>query len=188
MSSSCSADYTIALGYGASSSASYATALGINSSCGSTYGVCLGCGASDYGDTSNYSMHWNISTPSVSGSIYYLGFNYTTGKAGPIVSRARYKKDIITFDGDSIDMINKLRPVYYKDKYIAKVDKEKVNIGFIAEEVVDIVPEVVPINKDGQPETVLYDRLIPVLVDALQKQNKIINEQQNKIDTLEERI
>ena len=33
------------------------------------------------------------------------------------------------------------------------------------------LPEVVPCNKDG-PMTVLYDRLVPILIDALQKLNK----------------
>jgi hypothetical protein len=43
------------------------------------------------------------------------------------------------------------------------------DIGFIAEEVVEVVPEVVGLDLDGKPEAVMYDRLTSLLCKAIQE-------------------
>jgi len=161
----------IALGYASNSVGSISQALGFGTYCNANYGTCLGYNVSSASDPQNYAFYLNTNLPAIGGSWQYLGFN-TSGRVGYVSSSIKFKTNVITFNKNSIDLIDKLRPVYYEDKVKApKGEKQPQHIGLIAEEVYLIVPEVVPCNKDG-PMTVLYDRLVPILIDALQKLNK----------------
>ena len=81
-------------------------------------------------------------------------------------------------------MINRLRPVYYEDKVKApNNEKQPKHIGLIAEEVKEVIPEDVPV-KDGECMSVLYDRLVPVLIDCIQQQNKKIESLENRLERL----
>lgn len=68
----------------------------------------------------------------------------------------------------------KLRPVtfLYKPEY-SKSDR-KLQYGLIAEEVAQIYPELVPCDKDGQPYTVRYQYLAPMLLNELQKEDAVV--------------
>lgn len=106
------------------------------------------------------------------------------------LSDARLKKDITTLDG-SLDKILSLRGVsyYWKPSYNAK-DTRK-HVGFIAQEVQEIVPEVVyemPQGKQGTYLTVSYETLVPVLVEAIKEQNITITDQAKEIDELKSRM
>lgn len=68
------------------------------------------------------------------------------------------------------------------------VTNQKVStIGFIAQEVQNIIPEAVnePENKSTDLWTMDYNKLIPVLTKAIQEQQDIIEEMQKRIDVLE---
>ena len=61
-----------------------------------------------------------------------------------------------------------LRPV----TFTYKTDESKTRqYGLIAEEVADVMPELV-YYKDGQPETVYYQHLAPILLNEYQKQQR----------------
>ncbi len=45
------------------------------------------------------------------------------------------------------------------------------NTGLIAEEVAKVYPDMVGYDKDGQPSSVKYQSLAPMLLNELQKQN-----------------
>ena len=98
------------------------------------------------------------------------------------VSDKRLKKDIYNVSG-SLNKILDLRPTYFTWK-----ENQKQDVGFIAQEVEEIIPEVVEtsrgfINTDGEQEsdlqdvkTVSYPKLIPYLVDTIQELTKRIEE------------
>jgi hypothetical protein len=78
-------------------------------------------------------------------------------------SSLRYKDDVETLDL-GIETIRKLRPVsyVYKDSGIAA-------LGFIAEEINGIDSRPVVFDKDGLPDALDYDQLIPILTKGLQE-------------------
>jgi len=116
-----------------------------------------------------------------------------TGLLGTVVSSRRFKEQINDM-GDSTDPLMKLRPVtfFYKPEYV-KGDRT-LQYGLIAEEVARVYPELVA-YKDGQPYTVRYQYLTPMLLNEVQKQYKraeeqakVIEEQQQEIDTLKQQL
>ncbi len=56
--------------------------------------------------------------------------------------------------------------------------------GLIAEEVAKVMPELVIYNEKGQPETVAYQTLAPLLLNELQKEHKQMKRMQAEIDAL----
>lgn len=101
-------------------------------------------------------------------------------------SDARLKSDIHNSNYGLAEVM-KLRPV----AYTMNIDKSK-QVGFIAQEVRRIVPEVV-MGKEGdisKGETLglAYGNLVPVLTKAIQEQQKQIETLTNKVRELEEKI
>lgn len=89
-------------------------------------------------------------------------------------SDGRYKTNIKNL-GYGLEQVMKLRPVSYE----WKTGYNGTRIGFISQEVMEIVPEVVVTPKDDKGAYMMrYSELIPVLVSAIQ-------EQQKQIETLE---
>ena len=103
------------------------------------------------------------------------------------VSDVRLKEDIYNVSG-SLNKILELRPTHFTWKLNKKQD-----VGFIAQEVEEIIPEVVEtsqgfINTDGEQEndlqdikTVSYSKLVPYLVDTIQVMDKRIKELEKKV-------
>jgi trimeric autotransporter adhesin len=60
--------------------------------------------------------------------------------------------------------------------------------GLIAEEVAKIYPEMVGYDKDGQPASVKYQALAPMLLNEVQKQNVQLLNQQGENRRLEEQL
>ena len=66
--------------------------------------------------------------------------------------------------------------------YAAVRDGEKpVQFGLIAEEVAEVMPELVARDANGQPETVKYQLLAPMLLNEVQKQQRTIEAQVQQI-------
>jgi hypothetical protein len=102
------------------------------------------------------------------------------------VSDKRLKKNIHTIS-ESLDRILELRPTEFVWK-----ENEKRDIGFIAQEVEEIIPEIVEtsegfldthIDDDNQNDikTVSYPKLVPYLVDTIQVLTKRIEELEKKV-------
>jgi hypothetical protein len=79
-------------------------------------------------------------------------------------SSARYKQDVEAF-GPAAELIDALRPVRYR-----WIDSGASDIGFIAEEVAELLPELITRNAHGEIEGLQYDRLTALLVAAMQQQ------------------
>jgi len=64
---------------------------------------------------------------------------------------------------------------------------ERKQIGFSAQEIESLYPEIVHTNERGF-KLVDYSRLTPVLVEAIKEQQEIILSQASRLDTLEKEI
>jgi len=83
---------------------------------------------------------------------------------------------------NAIDMVNRLRGVRFDWK-----ESGKPAVGLIAEEVDQIVPEVVA-HEGGTAKGVNYANLVAVLVEAVKEQQKTISTQQDEILNLKSRL
>ncbi|MDH3976173.1 MAG: tail fiber domain-containing protein [Deltaproteobacteria bacterium] len=93
----------------------------------------------------------------------------------PLTSDIRYKKNVRKLD-DALAQIVKLRGVSYNwnvKEFPHKKFDDKQQIGFIAQEVEAVYPELVYTGKDGY-KAVDYARLMPAIVEAIKAQQKEI--------------
>ena len=140
------------------------------------------------------------------GGQFYDDLGYT-GFFG-LISDLRTKKDIEEID-NAINIINQLNPVTYffdLEKYPNMGLNEELEYGFIAQEVRDVLPEITRVkgfdtaatielkpNQQIENKTELfvamdYTRIIPILTKGMQEQQEIIETQNNRITTLEDKI
>ena len=129
-----------------------------------------------------------------------------------VTSDEKYKTNITTIT-NALDKIKKLRGVSYDFIYrydvyqntdskqmevspvkaeICKLQKANIKeinerrIGFIAQEVEKVIPEAVGKDEEGI-YSVEYDAILPLLVEALKEQQKIIEKLEERINQLEKR-
>jgi hypothetical protein len=102
-------------------------------------------------------------------------------------SSRRFKENILDM-GDSSSKLFQLRPVtfFYKPQY--DDGSHLLQYGLIAEEVAQLYPEMVGYDKDGQPSSVKYQELAPMLLNELQKQNSQIAAQKEQIQAQEQQF
>jgi len=85
-------------------------------------------------------------------------------------SDSNLKTNIKPFDFNCIDLINKIKPVEFTWKDIAKVPENKKNttdFGFIAQEIEELLPHIV--NETTEYKIIKYEKIIPYLVKAIQE-------------------
>jgi hypothetical protein len=98
-----------------------------------------------------------------------------------IESDARLKENIRPIRG-ALETVLQLRGVEYN--FIDDEDKID-NLGFIAQEVEKIVPQLVYPLPDSDKKGLDYQGIIPLLAEAIQEQQKLIAQQAEKIKALE---
>lgn len=94
-----------------------------------------------------------------------------SGQLGTVSSSRRYKDDIADM-GDASKLLMSLRPVTFRYKKPYDNGEKPIQFGLIAEEVAEVFPELTVYNAEGQPETVKYQDLPPLLLNELQKLRK----------------
>jgi hypothetical protein len=98
----------------------------------------------------------------------------------------RLKKDIEPIT-DSIKKVSKMRGVRYiwRDvPFISEKDRKKEDIGFIAQELKEVLPEVV----FGSEETyyrVKYPDIIALCIEAIKEQSNLLDLKEQKLEELE---
>jgi hypothetical protein len=133
---------------------------------------------------SNNSFMFNPSTSSVN----FLNAS-CNGTTWIDASDSRLKRDIQPMSKYGLSTVMQLKPV----TYFYKADKTNhPEVGFIAQEVQKIVPEVVSgtegdITK-GETLGLSYGNLVPVLTKAIQEQQATIEAQQKQIDELKRMV
>ena len=100
----------------------------------------------------------------------------TTRTVSLVETSAKKHKECIIPLQDQLDNIKKLEPVEFQWK-----ENKSKDIGFIAEEVEKIIPDVVSYEDNGDLHGIKYSKLTAVLVKAIQQQ-------QEQIDQLKEEI
>jgi len=93
----------------------------------------------------------------------------SNGQLGTLSSSRRLKEEIADL-GESSERLFALRPVSFRYKPEVQQGERPVEYGLIAEEVAEVFPELVVYGKDGEPETVRYHVLVPLLLNELQKE------------------
>jgi hypothetical protein len=98
------------------------------------------------------------------------------------VSDEREKKNIYQIS-ESLDKVLELRPTKFTWKETNKQD-----VGFIAQEVEKVIPEIVEISKgfinvgkEREMKTISYPKLVPYLVDTIQELTKRIEKLEKKV-------
>ena len=118
--------------------------------------------------------------------VYGYGNSYDFIAGGPgvdygVVSSIRWKKDIELID-NALEKVLKLRGIYFDwdEEHGGEHD-----MGMIAEEVGEVVPEIVSYEKDGKYATGMdYGHLTPLLIEAIKEQQKQIENLKTEIEFL----
>jgi len=137
------------------------------------YGV-LGISSTGYGVVGSGSRYGVYSFGQAAG---------TTGWAN--LSDVRYKENIAEID-NALDAILGLRGVSYeyrRDEFKTLNFPDGRHLGFIAQEIEKILPEVVNTDENGY-KSVTYANVVPVLVEAVKTLNARTVIQQKQIDAL----
>lgn len=119
----------------------------------------------------NVSVGASITLTASSGAISAASYNSTSSR--------RYKKNIKDFTNGMV-MVQKLRPVTFDwNKKDIKND-----IGFIAEEVYEVLPNIVHKNDNGEVESLDYSKIVPILIAAVQQLSKELEELKSAINQI----
>jgi len=117
-----------------------------------------------------------------SGNTSTMYFNTTSGEITYAVSSARFKDNIRDTKYGLSDVM-KMRSVMFEYKSDGRTD-----VGVIAEEMEEVIPEIVNKDKDGLPENVGYEKLSAVLVKAIQELKTIVDAQAAEIAELKAKV
>ncbi len=111
---------------------------------------------------------------------------FVTGsdQLGILLSTQRVKDNIVDM-GDYSSRILNLRPVTFT--YTIGEDTTSIQSGLIAEEVKEVMPELVVYDVGGLPQTVRYHELPSLLLNELQKAIIVINDLKSRVIVLESR-
>lgn len=101
-------------------------------------------------------------------------------------STIRVKKDVSPIDDLNVLDINVVK-FKYIDGYLDEEDQRNGEFipGFIAEQMYEVLPIAVDLDKNGEPNNWNQRMLIPVMVKTIQDQQKIIDELKERLERLE---
>jgi hypothetical protein len=150
--------------------------------------ICIGAGVNgggpftDLDDTCYIGSIWNepVSDPGTQQAVYVDQNNVL----GFMVSTRRAKHDIQPMDKAS-EKLYALKPVTFKYNNDRKGTTQ---FGLVAEDVVDVNPDLVMRDKQGQPETVRFEQINAMLLNEFLKEHKKVEEQQASITQLKDEM
>jgi hypothetical protein len=105
------------------------------------------------------------------------------------ISDARFKKNIAVYP-NALETVLRLRGVTYdwrKEEFPDKNFQSGKQIGFIAQELEQVLPELVFTASTGY-KSVNYTHVIPVLVEAIKAQQKQLEAKEQRLNTLEKEV
>jgi hypothetical protein len=157
--------------------------------------------------SANDNLKWSLSQDPFSGNLGIFKHTDTNGISGGLVfevrtngdvyvggnlahsSDVRYKKNIQTLSY-ALDKVTRLRGVEFdwrNGEFQNKTFSKDHQIGFIAQEVEDVIPELVKTDSDGY-KAVSYSNVTALLVEAIKDQQKIIIAQENELRTMKTKL
>ncbi len=115
-------------------------------------------------------------------------FVNSSGELGTSTSSRRFKEDIADLGAVS-ERLLALRPVSLRyTKQAAGEGERPMEYGLIAEEVAEVLPELVAYDEEGAPYTVRYHLLVPLLLNELQREHGRVGRQEAQLAALLPRI
>jgi hypothetical protein len=126
------------------------------------------------------------SNPSV--ALHVTGEGYFTSNITAYYSSDITLKDNVRPIESAIFKVQQIRGVTFDwNEKSSKLQQEKGHdVGLIAQEVEKVLPEVIQIREDGI-KAIAYEKVVPLLVEAIKEQQTLIEDLSNRIKTLEER-
>jgi len=117
-----------------------------------------------------FAGYLGVRTTTPSYPLYVNGTAYASGAAGAL-SDIRHKDKVTPLGPGALETIGRLRPVTFVWKDPQDSGMEGEQIGFIAQDVVKVLPSVV-LTEDNAEKTmgIKYTEIIPVLAKAIQEQ------------------
>ena len=110
-----------------------------------------------------------------------LDFNGNLNATGTVTSNSDIKlKDNINTIENALEKVNQLRGVSFTRN--DNEDKEKLHIGVIAQEVEQIIPEVVITN--NEIKSVAYGNLVGILIEAVKELNDKVDKLNTEVNDL----
>ena len=146
-------------------------------------------------------MQNGVTTTAIGSGIWTGGSITATGDITAYYSDMRLKTKISNID-NALDKVMKLNGFYYINNDIAKeygYTSDKVQIGVSAQEIEAVLPEIVtlapfdatgadaenPLSKSGEHyKTVKYEKIVPLLIEAIKEQQTQIEELKSIINGL----
>lgn len=122
---------------------------------------------------------------------HYVYWNSATNKitrSATAISSRRFKENFGEYIQDS-EIIYSLVPTSftYKEDFSQNTISERVN-GYIAEDVANIIPEIVFVDSENIPMGIHYDKLVIPIIEEVKKQKEKIEYLEDKINKLMELI
>ena len=154
---------------------------GYTSNTGDITAVTAGTGMSGGGTSGAVTLNCTIDSPgevglgNLSSSGNALAGSFTATGDITAFSDARVKENIETIP-NALDKVSALRGVTYN-----KLGESKSSMGVVAQELLEVIPEVVHENNDGM-YSVAYGNIVAVLIEAMKEQQEQINDLKIKLD------
>jgi hypothetical protein len=146
--------------------------------------------------------HWLISTPvGLGGSSGYMGLNtpsynsaYNVTVGGSLsatgnvyaYSDRRKKRDISTIDNALGKVLNLRGVYYYRIDPAVPSDEGRRDLGVIAQEVLEVVPEAVKYSEQSDEYSVTYGNLAGLFIEAIKDLKKELDDVKAELNTLRE--
>jgi hypothetical protein len=111
----------------------------------------------------------------------FLGFVWSLGRHEPSAASAMEERKSLPY---GLADLLRLRPVAYR---MNDASDDSRHLGFLAQEVQKVVPELVTLDSSRKHLALSYVGLIPVATRALQEQQRILERQEARIAALEQR-
>ena len=108
----------------------------------------------------------NIASPTFTGTVTAPAFNST--------SSIRFKENVAPIN-DALSIVNKLQGVTFDWK-----ESRQSDIGVIAEQVNEVIPQFVSKDEAGTPQAVEYGKFTSILIEAVKQLAKRVEELENK--------
>jgi len=136
-------------------------------------------GSADYTSINRDSSNTLVVRNTAGNSIFALenGGNLVIGGTLTQGSDISYKENIKPLESQ-LEIVNKLNPVSYN-----RIGQKENEIGFIAQEVEKLIPDLVSENPDGL-KSLAYGNMTSILVKSIQEQQDMIQELKKEIEIL----
>lgn len=157
--------------------------------------LCLGSGILGANVTVDNTIYLRTGLATAAAAVN-MSYDTVTGRLFPVTSSIRYKQNVLPFDVDSNKILSISPKIYNFKKDHCGCGCEdcdgttcgRAEVGFIAEDMEKIVPEICSYSKDvdgnKQVESIQYDRLVLLLIPILKAHDEEIKALRAEIEAL----